>query len=137
MPPDLTPSILLHMHRLQYLSGSIVSVGHKQFYNCLSLGEGTEQSPIKPKLKDLMVTLYHKMADKWEMMGHYLEIPSGQLGSITEKYQHDPHRCLVEMLKIWLERVHPAPTWTAIIEAVEFLGEGQLGKELREKYTVK
>ena len=26
--------------------------------------------------------------------------------------------------------------WATIIEAVEFLGEGQLGKELREKYTV-
>ena len=83
-----------------------------------------------------MNTLYHKVADKWKMIGRYLEIPSGKLAGITEKYPHDPHSCLVEMLEIWLEQVHPLPTWTAIIEAVEFLGESLLGKELRDKYIV-
>ena len=39
------------------------------------------------------------------------------------------------MLETWLERVDPPATWAAIIDAVEFLGEEQLGKELREKYT--
>ena len=102
----------------------------------MSLGEGTEKASIKPKLKDLMNTLYHKVADKWKMIGRYLEIPGGKLAGITKKYPHDPHSCLVEMLEIWLEQVHPPPTWTAIIEAVEFLGESQLGKELREKYIV-
>jgi len=82
-----------------------------------------------------MDALYHKVADKWKTIGHYLEIPRGKLAAITENYRGDPHKCLVDMLEIWLERVHPPPTWTAIIEAVEFLGEGQLGKELREKYT--
>ena len=82
-----------------------------------------------------MDALYHKVADKWKTIGHYLEIPRGKLAAITEKYRGDPHRSLIEMLEIWLERVHPPPTWTAIIEAVEFLGEGQLGKELRQKYT--
>ena len=99
---------------------------------CFLLGGVTENTP---QLTDLMDALYHKVADKWKMIGIRLRIPKGKLAGITATHQHDPHRCLVEMLEIWLEQVHPSPTWTTIIEAVEFLGEGQLGKELREKYT--
>ena len=94
----------------------------------------TERTPSKPQLKDLMDALYHKVADKWRTIGFYLEIPKGKLAGITEKYRDDPHRCLVEMLETWLEQVHPPTTWVAIIEAVEFLGEEQLGKDLKEKY---
>ena len=61
-------------------------------------------------------------------------MPKGKLASIAEKHR-DPQNCLLEMLEIWLERVNPPPTWAAIIEAVEFLGEEQLGKTLRDKYT--
>ena len=82
-----------------------------------------------------MDALYHKVADKWRTIGLYMEIPKGKLAGIGEKFQGDPQSCLVEMLETWLERVHPPPTWAAIIEAVEFLGEEQLGKELRQKYT--
>ena len=32
------------------------------------------------------------------------------------------------MLETWLERVDPPTTWATIIEAVEFLGEEQLGE---------
>jgi len=39
------------------------------------------------------------------------------------------------MLEIWLERINPPASWATIIEAVEFLGEEQLGGDLREKYT--
>ena len=98
-------------------------------------GETTERKPTKPQLKELIDALYHKIADKWKMIGVLLEIPKGKLAGIAEKYQCDPHKCLVEMLEIWLERVHPPVTWTAIIDTVEFLGEEQLGKELRDKYT--
>lgn len=50
-------------------------------------------------------------------------------------YQHDPCRCLVEMLEnTWLKHVHPPATWAATI--VGFLGEEQLGRELWEKYTL-
>ena len=104
-------------------------------YRCFSSGGGTERKPTKPQLKDLMGALYHKVADKWKMIGLYLEIPKGKLAGIAEKFQRDPHSCLVEMLETWLERVQPPATSAAIIEAVEFLGEEQLGKELRQKYT--
>ena len=83
-----------------------------------------------------MDILYHKVADKWKMIGVRLDIPMGKLSGIAEKFQRDPQICLVEMLETWLERVDPPATWTTIIDAVEFLGEGQLGKELRQKYIV-
>ena len=98
-------------------------------------GRRTEKPPTKPQLKELMDALYHKVADKWKMIGVRLDIPMGKLAGIAEKFQRDPHICLVEMLETWLERVSPPATWAAIIDAVEFLGEEQLGKELREKYT--
>ena len=98
--------------------------------------ETTERKPTKPQLKELIDALYHKVADKWKMIGVLLEIPKGKLAGIAEKYQCDPHKCLVEMLETWLERVHPPVTWTAIIEAVEFLGEEQLRKELRDKFRI-
>ena len=79
-----------------------------------------------------MTALYRKVADKWKVIGVHLEI--SDLASIEARHRGDPHLCLLEMLDIWLKRVDPPPTWSAIIEAVEFLGEEQLGKELREKY---
>ena len=83
-----------------------------------------------------MTALHNTMANKWKMIGVLLEIPRGKLAIIAEKYRFDPHNCLLEMLgDNWLERVHPPATWAAIIEAVEFLGEEQLAKELRDKYT--
>ena len=107
-----------------------------QLHVCFPLGARTEKPPIRPQLKDLMDALYHKVADKWKMIGVLLEIPKGKLASIAEKYRGDPHTCLVEMLETWLERVYPPATWHAITDAVEFLGEEHLGKELKEKYTV-
>ena len=83
-----------------------------------------------------MDALYHKVADKWRTIGLYLEMPKGKLSGIAAKHRDDPHSCLVIMLETWLERVNPPATWAAIIDAVEFLGEEQLGKELREKYTM-
>ena len=85
-------------------------------------------------MKDLMATLYHKVADKWKVIGVHLKISN--LTSIATKHHDDPHLCLLEMLEVWLKRVDPPPTWLAIIEAVEFLGEQQLGRELRMKYCL-
>ena len=101
---------------------------------CLSSDGGTENATSKPQLKDLMEALYNNVADKWKIIGVLIEIPKGTLAGIAEKWQHDPHKCLVDMLEIWLEQIHPPSSWAAIIESVEFLGEEKLGRELRDKY---
>ena len=99
------------------------------------LGGGTGSAPsIKPRLKDLMEALYHKVAHKWESIGTFLEISKGTLASIGEKCRDDPHRCFLKMLDSWLDQISPPASWATIIEAIEFLGDKQLGKELRDKY---
>ena len=70
-----------------------------------------------------MTALYRKVAHKWKMIGVYLEI--SDLDSIETKHHGDSHLCLVEMLDTWLKRVDSPPTRSAVIEAVEFLGEGE------------
>ena len=46
-----------------------------------------------------MNILYHKVPDKWLMIGLHLEmLKENCMAGITEKYQRDPHRCVVEML---------------------------------------
>ena len=100
----------------------------------LSSGGDSQNATNKPQLKELMDALDHKVADKWKMIGVLIEIPKGKLAATAERCQHDPHKCLLEMLESWLERIHPSASWAAIIEAVEFLGEEQLGKELRDRY---
>ena len=71
----------------------------------------------------------------WQTSGNLLVSTSmATLKAIAEERQHDPHKCLLGMLEVWLKRVDPPPTWSAIIEAVEFLGEEHLARELKEKY---
>lgn len=79
-----------------------------------------------------MDALYHTMANRWKAIGVQLEISN--LETIETKHRGDPQDCLLGMLGTWLKRVDPPPTWSAVIKAVEFLGEEQLGKELKEKY---
>ena len=85
-------------------------------------------------MRELMDALYHKVADKWEHIGIYLHLPMPTLKVIAGEQQCDPHKCLIRMLEAWLKRVDPPPTWSAIIEAVEFLGEAHLARQLKEKY---
>lgn len=86
----------------------------------------------KPDMKDLMDALYNEKAAQWKAIGFLLKITN--LSNIETKHHSDPQSCLLEMLEVWLKRVDPPPTWSAIIEAVEFLKDEKLGRELREKY---
>ena len=74
------------------------------------------------------------MADQWMTLGVQLGIPKSELNSIEATYLNNPKRCLLEMLEEWLKQQVDPPSWTDVVNAVEFLGDNQLGKELREKY---
>ena len=87
-----------------------------------------------PKLKDLMDALYHTVADKWKAIGIQLAMEISGLANIETKRRSDPQSCLLDMLEVWVKRVEPPPSWAAIIEVIEFLKEGKLAKDLREKY---
>ena len=90
---------------------------------------------VKPKLKDLLRELYSK-ASKWMNIGVLLDIDTGRLDAIKTAENHAPDDCLREMLMIWLKGVPPPPSWAAIAEAVEVLGDQNLANQLRTKYHV-
>ena len=90
---------------------------------------------VKPELKDLLKELYNRASDKWEDIGILLSIETGRLDAIKTAENNKPQNCLREMLKIWLTRVSPPPSWAAIAEAVEVLDQS-LADQLRTKYHV-
>ena len=90
--------------------------------------------PVKPELKDLLKELYTKAADKWEDIGILLGIKDGQLKQIKSDNGNDSKTCLREMMRVWLSRVDPPPSWSAIAEALEFLGDEELATQLSSKY---
>ncbi len=81
-----------------------------------------------------MKCLYYTVPDKWMDIGRYLEIEGATLMAIQQKWLNDPQLCLMAMLDVWLPRPNPPPTWEAVAEAVEFVGKGNVAKEIREKY---
>ena len=55
-----------------------------------SASTGAGISREKPLLKNLTDALYHKVADKWKVIGIFLEISRGTLSGIAEKCRDDP-----------------------------------------------
>ena len=101
----------------------------ENFYFTWLLGQS-----VKPKLKDLLEELYTKAASKWEDIGISLEIEDGKLERIKIDNANDSRSCLREMLRAWLSRVDPPPSWSAIAGALECLGDENLADHLRSKY---
>ncbi len=83
---------------------------------------------------ELMKCLYHRVPDRWMDIGWCLEIEGAKLRAIQQQCLNDPQKCLMTMLDVWLARPNPPPTWVAVADAVEFVGKGDVAKEIREKY---
>jgi hypothetical protein len=88
----------------------------------------------KPGLGILLRELIKKVDSKWENIGIMLEIESHRLESIKTAEHHNTQNCLREMLKIWLKKINPPPSWSAITDALEYVGDEQLAHDLRSKY---
>ena len=99
-------------------------------------GLNTPTILVKPELKDLLKELYATSSDTWEDIGILLGIKTGQLDAIKTAENRTAQSRLREMLKIWLNRVSPPPSWSAIAEAIEFLGDQTLANHLRTSYCV-
>ena len=79
-----------------------------------------------------MKLLYREAADKWHAIGDYLEIPVGQLNTIAEKNGNDPQKCLLHLFDIWLARIEPPPTWSAMADAVDVVCDPRLAEKVRK-----
>ena len=67
---------------------------------------------------------------KWKIFGVMLNIAKGILDNIEFHHRQDPQHCLMEMLELWQRRADPPPSWNAMIEALQVLGEEQVALEL-------
>ena len=105
------------MEKLPKLEGSLINSGNNT-----------------PNLKNLMAELYVTVTSKWEDIGILLGIEVGKLEGVKYEEKNNAQSCLREMLKLWLNRVSPRPTWSAIIEAIEAIGNEQLALDLRKKH---
>ena len=90
---------------------------------------------MKPKLQDLLKELY-RSASGWENIGILLGIDSKTLDSIKATEKSTSENCLREMLKVWIKKVSPPPSWSAIAEALEVVGDEHLASQIRTKYHV-
>ena len=88
----------------------------------------------KPELRTVMRELI-KVDFRWQNIGIFLGVDPHRLESIKTAEHNDTQNCLREMLQIWLKKINPPPSWSAIIDALEDLGEQQLARDLRSKYV--
>ena len=86
--------------------------------------------------QDLVKELYSTASDSWEDIGILLGIKPSKLDAIKTAENHTSQSCLREMLKIWLKIISPSPSWSAIAEAIELLGDEKLAQNLRTKYNI-
>ena len=65
---------------------------------------------------------------KWYDIGMELKIDAETLDSIEKDNPRNCQDCLREMLKFWLRREEPIPTWGALAEALmsPLVGKGDL-----------
>lgn len=89
---------------------------------------------LKPTEKQLMIELYSTVSSEWQPIGTFLEISSEELSIIAERHRGDPQKCLMAMLSVWLHRTNPAPSWTDIADAVEFIGWPDIAQGIRQKH---
>ena len=91
-------------------------------------------APGRPTLKDLITELLRCKAASWEDIGILLAVDDGELQAIKSDNTGKSSSCLREMLRKWLTKASPAPSWTAIVEVLEKLGDEELARKLKSKY---
>ena len=94
----------------------------------------TSDKSTIPELKDLLRELRGRVANEWEDLGILLGINDGQLKQIKSDNAGDSKACLREMLRVWLSRVDPPPSWSAMADALDTLGHEDIATRLRSIY---
>lgn len=81
-----------------------------------------------------MKELYNNVAGKWNPIGVFLGISHGELNTIAEREHGDPQACLMGILRVWLLRPQPLPSWPEIADAVDFTGRPDIAQKIRQIY---
>ena len=97
--------------------------------------QSTFDESEKPTLKNVLKVLQNKVSNKWEDIGIQLDIDDGQLSQIKTDNAGDSKACLREMLRAWLKRANPLPSWSEMIEALESQGNEDIASQIKDKYN--
>jgi hypothetical protein len=89
------------------------------------MAEAVTLSP-KPKLKD--INRYRELDDEYYFLGIELEIDDKQLDNLEEKYS-DPHKRLIKMFGMWLEK-GGTPTYRKLVEAIVEIGKRDVAESM-------
>ena len=71
-----------------------------------------------------------------QQFGIMLDFDKSFLDYIETKNQKDLYEGLIDLLDIWLKRAEPPPSWKALVEALQSLGEELVVMEIKEKYQL-
>ena len=79
----------------------------------------------------------HDASLKWYKIGLQLKVSPTCLDKIKEE-ESDSSDKLLEMLKAWLKKVEPKPTWSALVKVLRTrsVGEEKEAIRLEEKYCI-
>ena len=85
-----------------------------------------------PTLKELLEEL--SKVEKWFMLGIFLDVPVDQLEKIESSHQQrDLERCMIDMLKYWLNN-NVSASWKDVIRALERINQLVLAATVKQKY---
>lgn len=73
---------------------------------------------------------------KWMDIGLELDLRVADLTAIDEAHHGDVGRCFNEMLSLWLRKVDPPATWSAMVAALRDpdIGYGDLAEQVENMY---
>lgn len=82
-------------------------------------------------LKDVSAVVWEARS-KWYNIGVNLSISPDTLDTIQSDNHHVSENCFMAVLKVWLRRVQPRPTWDELAEALRSptVGYGHLADEM-------
>ena len=83
----------------------------------------------KPKRKD--INRYRELDNDWYSLGTELEIDDEELDDLEEKYT-DPHKRLLKMFGVWLEKGEN-PTYRKLVEALVEIDKKDVARSICTK----
>ena len=84
---------------------------------------------LKPKRKD--INKYSELDEKWYLLGVELDVDDEELDDLKEKYS-DPHKRLLKMFGVWLEKGEN-PTYRKLIEALVEIDKKDIAQSICTK----
>ena len=80
----------------------------------------------KSKLKD--INKYRELDEEWYSLGIELEMDDEQLDDLEERHS-DPHRRLIKMFGVWLEKAEN-PTYRKLLKALVSIGKSDVAESI-------